>query len=147
MRSLCMHRIIAVSLLLLLSSGFAFAAKYKIDPGHTYPNFTISHLGFSTMHGQFAKTKGTLTYDQVSGKGSVDITIDVASIYTGHKKRDDHLRSPDFFNALEFPEITFKSRQANLGGGSGTVEGQLTIMGITKNVTLKVSSIHCGKHP
>jgi len=142
-----MKKIILASLLLLLTSGYAMAEKYTIDPAHTYPNFTISHLGFSTMHGQFAKTKGTLEFDKASGTGSVDIIIDTGSIYTGFAKRDKHLRSPDFFNAVEFPEMTFKSTAANLKGGSGTVDGKLTIMGITKDVTLKVSKIHCGKHP
>ena len=142
-----MKKVILGGLLLLLSTGHSMAAKYKIDSGHTYPNFTISHLGFSTMWGHFAKTTGTLEYDQATGKGVVDITIDASSIYTGHKKRDDHLRSPDFFNVVEFPEITFKSTSANLSGDSGSVEGDLTIMGVTKNVTLNVSKIRCGKHP
>jgi len=142
-----MKKLIIGSLILLFSAGQAMAASYKIDPTHTYPNFTINHLGFSTMHGHFAKTKGTLDFDQSSGTGSVNITIDASSVYTGFKKRDDHLRSPDFFNVVEFPEITFKSTKASLKGGSGTVDGKLTIMGVTKNVTLNVSKIHCGKHP
>lgn len=142
-----MKKFILGSVLLALSSGYAMAATYKIDPTHTYPNFTVDHLGFSTMHGQFAKTKGTLDYDQASGTGSVNITIDASSIYTGFKKRDDHLRSPDFFNVVEFPEITFKSTSAKLSGGNGAVQGDLTIMGVTKNITLKVSKIRCGKHP
>ncbi len=127
--------------------GTVNAATYKIDPTHTYPNFTVSHLGYSTMYGQFAKTKGTLEYDKATGKGSVSIVIDAASIYTGFKKRDDHLRSPDFFNVVEFPEITFKSTSAKLSGSSGKVKGDLTIMGVTKNITLDVSSVKCGKHP
>ncbi|MDH3327269.1 MAG: YceI family protein [Gammaproteobacteria bacterium] len=127
--------------------GTANAASYKIDPTHTYPNFTVNHLGFSKMHGQFGKTKGSLEMDLAAGTGSVNITIDAASIYTGFKKRDDHLRSPDFFNVVEFPDITFKSTSAKLNGKSGTVKGDLTIMGVTKNVTLDVTGIHCGKHP
>jgi len=127
--------------------GSANAASYKIDPTHTYPNFTVNHLGFSTMHGQFGKTKGTMEFDKASGTGSVNIVIDAASIYTGFKKRDDHLRSPDFFNVVEYPEITFKSTSAKLDGKSGKVKGDLTIMGVTKNITLDVSDIKCGKHP
>jgi len=129
------------------TTGTAYAASYTIDPTHTYPNFTVSHLGYSTMHGQFAKTKGTLEYDKASGEGSVDIVIDAASIYTGFKKRDDHLRSPDFFNVVEFPEITFKSTSAKLGSTGGKVTGDLTIMGVTKSITLDVSKVKCGKHP
>ncbi len=127
--------------------GNANATSYKIDPTHTYPNFTVSHLGYSTMHGQFAKTKGTLEMDRSAGTGSVNIVIDAASIYTGFKKRDDHLRSPDFFNVVEFPEITFKSTSVKLNDKTGTVKGKLTIMGVTKEVTLDVTGIRCGKHP
>ena len=139
--------LLVLGMSLAVAGTAANAASYKIDSTHTYPNFTVSHLGFSTMHGQFAKTKGKLEYDAASGKGSVNITIDAASIYTGFKKRDDHLRSPDFFNVVEYPEITFKSTGTKLSGNGGKVMGDLTIMGVTKNVTLDVSSIKCGKHP
>lgn len=131
-------------------SGMALgaqAASYKIDPAHTYPNFTINHLGFSTMHGVFTKTSGTLEMDQAAGTGKVDITIDASSVFTGFGKRDDHLRSPDFFNVVEFPEITFKSTKVKFAGHGAKVTGDLTIMGKTKSVTLDVDRIHCGKHP
>lgn len=131
-------------------TGLAFgaqAASYKIDPTHTYPNFTISHLGFSTMHGMFTKSKGSLEMDRSAGTGSVNITIDAASVFTGFKKRDDHLRSPDFFNVVEFPTITFKSTKVKFAGSGAKVTGDLTIMGKTKSVVLDVSSINCGKHP
>lgn len=142
-----MKKIILSGVLFALSTGVTMAESYKIDPTHTYPNFTVNHLGFSTMHGQFAKTSGSLEYDKASGTGSVNIVIDASSIYTGLKKRDDHLRSPDFFNVIEFPEITFKSTSAKLSNDTGKIEGDLTIMGVTKSVTLDVSKIHCGKHP
>lgn len=125
-----------------------FAASYEIDPAHTYPNFTVSHLGFSTMHGRFGKTKGTLEMDIDKGTGSVNIVIDTASINTGFKKRDDHLRSPDFFNAVEFPEITFKSTKATFTGKTkAKIDGKLTIKGVTKPVSLNVTHIKCGPHP
>ena len=125
----------------------ANAASYKIDSSHTYPNFTVSHLGFSTMYGQFAKTTGTLEMD-LGKSGSVNITIDAASIYTGFEKRDKHLRSPDFFNVAEFPDITFKSTKVIFSGKSkAKVTGDLTIMGVTKSITLDVPDIKCGKHP
>lgn len=137
--------VIFISSLLLPVSGMA--ASYTIDPTHTYPNFTIDHLGFSTLHGRFGKTTGKLTLDQDKGTGSVDIVIDVASVDTGFKKRDDHLRSPDFFNAVEFPEITFKSTKVTFQGKGATVVGDLTLMGVTKSVSLAVESINCGVHP
>lgn len=141
-----MRKIMIFVITLLLPMG-GMAASYTIDPQHTYPNFTINHLGFSTLHGRFGKTTGKLSLDQAKGTGSVDIVIDVASINTGFKKRDDHLRSPDFFNAIEFPEITFKSTKVTFQGKGATVVGDLTIMGVTKSVSLAVESINCGVHP
>lgn len=125
----------------------AVADSYTIDPTHTYPNFTINHLGFSTMHGRFDKTSGTLTMDRAKGTGSVDITVDMASVNTGFKKRDDHLRSPDFFNVAEFPTMTFKSTKVEFKGKGAKVTGDLTIKGVTKSVILDVNSINCGTHP
>ncbi|HEC18897.1 MAG TPA: polyisoprenoid-binding protein [Gammaproteobacteria bacterium] len=141
-----MKKSIFFSVLLLLPLT-GMAASYTIDPQHTYPNFTISHLGFSTLHGRFGKTRGTLTMDRAKGTGSVDIVIDVASVDTGFKKRDDHLRSPDFFNAVEFPEITFKSTKVTYRGKGATVQGDLTIKGVTRPISLDVKSINCGVHP
>jgi len=77
------------------------ADTYTIDPNHTFPNFTISHLGFSTMYGRFGKTSGAITMDEKRTTGSVDIVIDASSVDTGMQKRDDHLRSPDFLNVVE----------------------------------------------
>ena len=136
--------LLAVALLLPITG---MAASYTIDPTHTYPNFTINHLGFSTLHGRFGKTTGTLQMDKAKGTGSVDIVIDAASIDTGFKKRDDHLRSPDFFNAVEFPTLTFKSTKVVFKGNGATLEGNLTIKGVSKSVSLDVSSINCGVHP
>ena len=126
----------------------SMAAKYNLDPTHTYPNFTISHLGFSTMSGMFLETSGSFEMDQDKGTGSVNVTIKAESIFTGFKKRDDHLRSPDFFNVAEFPEITFKSTSVKFSGKSkATVKGKLTIMGVSKDVTLNVDHINCGPNP
>ncbi|MCI0506283.1 MAG: YceI family protein [Gammaproteobacteria bacterium] len=125
----------------------AFGASYTIDPDHTFPHFKISHLGFSTMFGRFNKSAGKLTFDEANGTGSVEITIDAASIDTAHEKRNQHLRSPDFLNTAEFPTITFKSSKANIKGGKGTVEGELTMMGVAKPVTLTVTHMQCGVHP
>jgi polyisoprenoid-binding protein YceI len=140
--------IITVALIALPFTAItAFADSYTIDPAHTFPRFKINHLGFSTMMGQFNSTKGTLTYDQDKGTGSVDITIDANSIYTAFEKRDKHLRSPDFLNTAEFPEVTYKSTKANIKNGKGTVEGKLTMKGVTKPVTLTVTSMKCGANP
>lgn len=130
-----------------ISTG-ALAASYDLDPAHTYPNFKISHLGYSTMHGTFTSSKGSLELDLDKKTGSVEVTVDTASIFTGFAKRDDHLRSPDFFNTGEFPTMTFKSTSVKFSGDkAATVEGDLTMMGATKKVTLKVDHIHCAVNP
>lgn len=129
-------------------TGFAAPESYTIDPLHTYPNFTIDHLGFSMMHGRFGKTEGKLTIDREKGTGSVDVKIDAASVDTGFQKRDDHLRSPDFLNVVEFPEITYKSTKVVINADkSAVVDGNLTIAGVTKPVRLNVKRMNCGINP
>lgn len=141
-------RKVCLAVAMMASMSAQAAESYTIDPFHTYPNFEINHLGFSTMHGRFDKTSGNLTIDWEKNTGSVDITIDAASVSTGMKKRDDHLMSPDFLNAAEFPEITYKSTKVTINKDkTAMVEGNLTIMGVSKPVTLDVASINCGDHP
>jgi polyisoprenoid-binding protein YceI len=126
----------------------ANAETYKLDPAHTYPYFSISHLGFSTMRGRFNNTSGTISLDKAKASGSVDIEIDVGSIDTAFEKRDQHLRSPDFFNAAEFPKMTYKSTKVTIKkDNTAVVEGNLTMHGVTKPVTLNVDKITCGANP
>lgn len=132
---------------LFATSMTVMADSYTLDPNHTYPNFTINHLGFSTMHGRFDTSSGSLTMDRGKGTGSLDVVVDMASVSTGMKKRDDHLRSPDFFNVAEFPQMTFKSTDVKFEGKGARVTGDLTIKGVTRKVTLDVDSINCGVHP
>lgn len=139
----------ALALTALALPGLAAAADtYKIDPSHTYPNFTVNHLGFSTMNGRFNETTGTIVMDREGGDSSVDITIQAASLDTGHQKRDEHLRSADFFNVKEYPTLTYKSDKVYFQGeNSATVTGNLTMLGTTKRVSLYVDDINCGEHP
>ncbi len=127
----------------------AFAAdNYTLDSAHTYPHFSISHLGFSTMQGRFDDTSGKVTLDRAAKSGSVEVTIKTASISTGFAKRDDHLKSPDFFNVAEFPTVTYKSTAMRFKGDMpSSVEGNLTISGVTKPITLSIDSFNCGTHP
>jgi len=140
--------IIASVLIALPVVSFAASEQFTIDSKHTYPHFKISHLGFSTMQGRFNNTSGRLTIDTAKKNGSVNIVIDATSVDTGFKKRDDHLRSPDFLNAAEFPEITYQSSTVKINAdNSAMAEGMLTIMGTSKPVTLDVSRMNCGIHP
>ena len=143
-----MYKICSLLVLLPALSANAYAASYTIDPTHTYPSFKISHLGFSTMLGRFNTSSGKITMDKAKGTGSVELEVDVDSIDTGMEKRDKHLRSPDFFNVAEFPKMTFKSTKVTINkDDSAVVVGDLTIMGVTKPLTLNVSKISCGVHP
>ena len=135
---------------LLLSSAGASAApeSYTLDPTHTYPHFAVSHLGFSTMHGRFDRTSGKFTIDRAARTGSVVAIIETASLSTGLQKRDDHLRSPDFFNTAEFPQAIYKSTAVRFNGDTPVaVEGNLTLLGVTKPVTLIISAFKCGTNP
>lgn len=145
-----MHKSVfaALALSVALPLSALAADSYTIDPAHTYPHFSISHLGFSTMQGRFDKTSGSVTLDRAAKTGSVEIAIEAASLSTGFAKRDEHLRGPDFFNAAEFPAISYKSTAVHFKGDApASVDGNLTILGVSKPVTLKIDAFNCGTNP
>jgi polyisoprenoid-binding protein YceI len=115
-------------------------ANWNIDPDHSVAAFTVRHLTVAMVHGQFNTLKGTLAIDPKAPAGmALEVTIDTAGIYTGISKRDEHLRSPDFFDAAQFPTITFRSTGFAPGpGNTGKLTGQLTVHGVTRAVTLDV---------
>lgn len=135
-----MRRFVPASLFLLfvLSAGNAVAATYEIDPDHSSVNFAIKHLVVSKVRGKFQKFSGTFDFE--SGKPDswkANATIQAASIDTNVKKRDDHLRSPDFLDAKKYPTIVFKStRITDADDESAKMEGNLTMHGVTKPVLL-----------
>jgi polyisoprenoid-binding protein YceI len=128
---------------------------YSMDPTHTIPNFSVSHFGMSTVYGHFEKSTGKITLDRAAKSGSMEVKIPTATVNTGDQKRadgqrsrDEHLRTADFFNATEFPEMVYKSTKFNFNGDKvESVEGTLTLLGITKPVKLTASSFNCGPHP
>jgi len=130
-------------------TGAALGAEtYTIDPSHTFPRFEISHFGFSTHHGQFNKTSGKIVLDRAAKSGSVDITVDTATIGTGDPKLEKQLRSEEFFNVEKFPSMVFKSKAVKFNGDvPAAAEGELTLLGVTRPLTLTVSRIKCGQHP
>ena len=124
------------------------ADSFTIDPDHTFPHFSVNHLGFSTMQGRFDASSGKVTLDSAAKKGTLEFSVKSASVNTGHAKRDEHLRSPDFFNAAEYPSITFKSTVIKFEGDKpASVEGNLTLLGVSKPVKLNISAFNCGLHP
>ncbi len=140
--------LLALSILLSSAGVSAAAESYTLDPTHTYPHFAISHLGFSSMHGRFDRTSGRFTIDRAARTGSVEAIIETASLNTGLQKRDDHLRSPDFFNTAEFPQAIYKSIAVRFNGDTpAMVEGNLTLLGVTRPVTLTIIAFKCGVNP
>lgn len=124
------------------------ADTYGIDPAHTLPSYEINHMGFSTQRGHFNAVTGKLVLDRAARSGSVDITIDAASINTGNPKQENHLRSEDFFNVDKYPTITFKSTRLNFSGDNVVgADGAFTLLGVTKPLTLSVANFKCGANP
>jgi polyisoprenoid-binding protein YceI len=130
--------VLAIPALAVLA--FGQAETWKIDPNHTAAQFSVRHLGISTVRGAFNKTSGSVTYDAANpSKSSVEATIEVASVDTRVEMRDNDLRSPNWFDAAKFPAITFKSTKVEAAGaGKLKVTGDLTIHGVTKSVVLDI---------
>ncbi|AGH94481.1 YceI family protein [Pseudobdellovibrio exovorus] len=115
------------------------ATKWQIDPTHSSVSFSIKHMMIAKVHGGFEKLSGTLTYDaQNAAASAVDVSIDASSINTREPQRDAHLKSADFFDVEKFPQITFKSKKVEGSGDELKVTGDLSIHGVTKEVTLDV---------
>ncbi len=127
---------VAVASLLAVPMSAALAAdKYVIDASHTSTEFSVRHLVISNVKGNFSDISGVIMYDENDAtKSSVDVTIKVASINTNNEKRDDHLRSLEFFDAEKYPEITFKSKKIEKTDDGLKLVGTLTIRGVSKEV-------------
>jgi polyisoprenoid-binding protein YceI len=133
--------VFAVTLIAAIQPAAA-QSTWTIDPAHSAAQFQVKHLMISTVRGEFGKTSGKVTFD---GKNystvKAEATINVASISTRELKRDDHLRSPDFFDAAKYPNITFKSKRVeSIKGKKFNLVGDLTIRGVTKEITLIVEA-------
>ena len=121
-------------------SAAAQTGTWQIDPNHSNPQFSVRHLGISTVRGSFSKVNGTVQYDPADlSKTAIDASIDTTSISTGNDSRDKDLRSANYFDVEKFPAITFKSKRAESAGpGKLKITGDLTIKGVTKEVVLNV---------
>ena len=121
-------------------SAFGQAKTWQIDPNHSAAQFSVRHMGISTVRGAFTKVSGTATYDPADpGKTTLDAAIDASSIDTRVEKRDNDLRSPNFFDVAKYPTLTFKSKRVEAAGpGKLKITGDLTIHGVTREVVLDV---------
>jgi polyisoprenoid-binding protein YceI len=129
---------LAVGLLLTVSAAAQDA--WQLDPQHSSAQFSVRHLGVSTVRGAFTKVSGSVVYDPANlSKSSIQATIDAASVDTRVEMRDNDLRSPRFLDAQKYPTITFQSKKVEAAGaGKLKVTGDLTIKGVTKEVVLDV---------
>lgn len=131
---------LAAAVALLSAAAMAQAVQYEIDPVHSSAQFSVRHMMVSNVRGEFAKVTGTVVYDPKDLKASsVQATIDATSINTHEPRRDNHLKSSDFFDVAKYPTLTFQSTKVEAAGeGKLRVTGDLTIHGVTREVVLDV---------
>lgn len=141
--------VLAVSAALALTPYVASAASYTIDPSHSFIQFETGHLGYSKLSGRFNKFTGKMTYDPAGSPAdqSISINIDTTSIDTNWADRDKHLRSGDFFNVEKFTTAKFESTGFEGNADGGTVTGNLTLLGVSKEISFPVKKIGEGKDP
>ncbi len=130
------------------ASAVAAPVTYAVDGSHTFPRFSYSHFGYSTQLSSFSKTSGTVVLDAEAKTASADIVIDTKSVNTNFADFNEHIQGEDFLDTAKFPKATFKSTKVVFDGNKPqSIEGQLTIKGVTKPVTLTVTSFQAMPHP
>ncbi|CUU07929.1 MAG: YceI family protein [Fimbriimonadales bacterium] len=132
-----------------LTPFYAQGITYRIDPVHSTVIFRVKHMNTAFVYGRFNQFSGTLVVDEKNPeRSSVQFEIDLNSVDTGNAQRDDHLRSPDFFNTRQFPKATFKStRVRKINNTTVEVQGNLTLRGVTKPLTVRVTFTGKGRNP
>ena len=139
-------------LLLVLALGSiaaaAPAADYEIDSAHSFVAFRIKHLGYSWLYGRFNTMSGHFTYDADNPQASaISVSIDPASVDTNHAERDKHLRGSDFLDVRKYPDTTFESTKYTGDAQGGTLEGMLTLHGVTRPISIRLEKLGEGKDP
>jgi polyisoprenoid-binding protein YceI len=132
-----------------VQSVSAQPVTYRVDPVHSFVLFRVKHMNTAYAYGRFNSFSGTIVVnEQDPSKSSVEFEIDANSIDTGNSQRDDHLRSPDFFNVRQYPKITFKSTSIRrINANTFEVKGDLTIRGTTRPLTVRVTYVGKGRNP
>lgn len=141
--------LLAASIVLGALPAFAEPVNLKLDRSHIYIGFQVTHIGFSTVHGRFNDATGEVAFDKDKPEASaVSATIQTKSVDTNFEARDKHLRTADFFDSEKFPTMTFKSTKVEkTGENTGRMTGELTLLGVTKPVTLDVKFTRIAEHP
>jgi len=126
----------------------AAAEVYVLDPSHSQPQWEAHHIGFSDQRGSFTKIEGKIALDRAANKGSVDVNIDATSVRSYNERLDAILKGERFFNVEKFPQISFKSNDVKFDGDRVVaINGELTMVGVTKPVVLTVTKFACGPNP
>lgn len=129
-------------------SAFAAPANYTIDPTHTYPSFEADHMGISYWRGKLNASEGRIVLDKVAGNGTVDVSIDLASIDFGQEKLNEWARGKDFFDTSKFAKATYKGRLEQFTDGApARLVGELSLHGVTQPLTLTIDRFKCIPHP
>lgn len=148
MKSLKKLSLTAALFAALATSAIAAPVTYNVDGSHTFPRFSYSHFGLSTQLSSFKNTSGKVVFDAQAKTGSVDITIDMKSVNTGFDDFNGHIQGEDFLDTAKFPTATFKSTKVTFEGDKPkSIDGVLTIKGVSKPVTLTVTSFLAMPHP
>jgi polyisoprenoid-binding protein YceI len=148
-----MNRLARFSAVLALTAGLAAPAlaapaTYVIDPTHTYVRFSYDHLGLSTQLSRFDQTSGTVVYDKAARTAAVNVTVDTKSVDSGYPTFNEHLQSADFLDTAQFPTATFKSTKVVFQGDKPvSIDGELTLKGVTRPVSLTVTRFVNKEHP
>jgi len=141
-------RVLAAAVLLAAAIPAAAQEIYVLDGSHSRPTFEVHHLGYSTQFGMFDKVSGKVTLDRAAKSGMVDIAIDAASIRTFDSRLDNSVKGEKFFNVEKFPTITYKASRLQFDGDRlAAVDGELTMLGVTRPLALKVVDFRCGEQP
>jgi polyisoprenoid-binding protein YceI len=147
-----MNRLLLSAALLSLAatagSALAAPATYTIDPMHTYPSFEADHMGMSMWRGKFTKSSGKIVLDKEAGQGTLDVTVDAASIDFGLEMMNKEARGTEFFDVKKYPKASFKGKLDGFANGAPTrAVGELTLHGVTRPLTLTLNSFKCMPHP
>ena len=148
-----MQKLTKLSAALILAATVAAPAlaapeTFNVEPNHTFPRFSYNHLGYSVQLSRFDKTSGKVVLDKAAKTGSVDIVINTKSVSTGSDVFNEHIQGEDFLDTGKFPTATFKSTKVVFEGDKpAKIEGNLTLKGVTKPVTMTVTSFQTMPHP
>ena len=130
-------------------TAVAAPVTFQIDPAHTYPSFEADHMGgLSIWRGKFKRSSGTIVLDKENGTGTIDVTVDISSVDFGHDEMNENAKKPQIFDAVKYPTATYKGTLTGFKNGAPTLaQGEFTLRGVTKPLTLQINQFLCITNP